>query len=69
VEAVRYFEASANFDPVYTVCPGSVRTESIEFTRSELFSKFHSSYSKQFSFVELPFKTAVHSLWMSWIVS
>jgi hypothetical protein len=30
----------------YTVCPGSVRTVFVENTRRELFSKFHSFYSK-----------------------
>jgi hypothetical protein len=30
----------------YTVCPGSVRTVFIKNTRRELFSKFHSFYSK-----------------------
>jgi hypothetical protein len=31
---------------IYTVCPRSVRTVFIKNTRRELFSKFHTSYSK-----------------------
>jgi hypothetical protein len=31
---------------IYIVCPGSVRTVSIKYTGHELFSKFHSFYSK-----------------------